>query len=276
MRLRGRSGDRPGTRLRDQNKQTGAWFPSRAQRLYRIFPTAPGTQKRYSRCGPALRTGDRSSRERRVAARHDVSSSPPPSRARARTHTHSSARRTRTHTAAHRRARARSAAQPLVDRPVAAMCRVGGSPRFFLAVSVRPDRPWRATSSPRRSAQRRARARQNVRENRMARARTLARACVRRRTPCQRARRIRGAESRVKPAGLPKLGGPARIGGSCGAARRDSPRENSAGNQMWRTVPREACGETFRVQTTACTHGDGGAATRRDAARRGAVVVAMP
>ncbi|KYM83562.1 hypothetical protein ALC53_05962 [Atta colombica] len=44
--------------------------------------------------------------------------------------------------------------------------------------------------------------------------------------------------SKVKPASLPKLEGSARIGGSCEAARRDSPRENSAGNQMRSTAAR--------------------------------------
>jgi len=109
-----------------------------------------------------------------------------------------------------------------------------------------------------------ARAHRNFRENRTARARV----CMSNARHVKRARRIGAEESRVKPAGLPKLGVPARIVGPCEAARRDSSRENSAGNQTGVYGPREACGETFRVQTTACTHGDGGAATRRDAARR--------
>lgn len=196
----------------------------------------------------------------------------------------------RTHTlAVLARTRARIAAQPLVDRPVAPTCRVGGPSRFFRCRRPSADRPSRRRQRRRRWQRRRRRVRvvdpetrssarvrareRNARENRTGRARArardrwLARVYVKR-TPCQGARRVRGAESRVKPAGLPKLGEPARNGGSCEAARRDSPRENSAGNQTGSTPPREACGETFRVQTTACTHGDGGAATRRDAARR--------
>lgn len=238
-----------------------------------------------------LRTGDRSSRERRVAARLASRRDVRRRRSRAHIHTHT---HTRTHsftlthapTPAGARAHARAPRrnQPLVDRPVAPTCRVGGSPRFFFAVGVRPDRPsrWRrrrrrryARVRRRASASLRDRARERTLENvakigRRARARVCQTHAMSNAT-----RRVRAAESKVKPASLPKLGGPARIGGSCEAARRDSPRENSAGNQMGSTVARgrraarRFAYRQLHVHTTTV-------APRRGATRCGAVVVAMP
>lgn len=200
----------------------------------------PGVQKR-SRCGPALRTGDRSSREPRVAARRDVSS-PPSSRA----HTHT---RSIPAASAHAPILLRADAHARAPRGATTCGSPGRTNVPRRRIAARFLRCQRASgsaaaatttthpsSSPRRSTSAcvsaRARGTSFAKIGWRARAHTRARVYVKR-TPCQTAHGgYGGAESRVKPAGLPKLGGPARIGGSCGATRRDSPRENSAGNQM--------------------------------------------
>jgi len=112
----------------------------------------------------------------------------------------------------------------------------------------------------------RARARAGKRrENQKARAR--ARVCQTH-AMSNAARRVR-AESKVKPASLPKLEGSARIGGSCEAARRDSPRENSAGNQMRSTAARGRRAARRFAYRQLHVH-TATVAPRRGAARRGA------